>query len=76
MRTWMPVWLFPVGVVGALVLLTLNSPISDLLALLWAFVLILHGAALVLRRSPGGAEHFRDLETDYWRTDGWRAGPR
>ena len=69
MRTWMSVWLFPLVVIGALVLLVLNSPVADLLALLWAFVLVPHIAATIVRRSPGGADRIRDLETNYWRTD-------
>jgi hypothetical protein len=71
MRTRVSLWLFPSGLFGALVLLALNSLVGDVLALVWAFALVPHGAALMVRRSPGGSDHFRDLETNYWRT-----GPR
>ena len=68
MRTWMSVWLFPLWLIGALVLLTLGSPAGGGLALLWAFVLVPHVAATILRRSPDGADQARDRETNYWRT--------
>ena len=68
MRTWLSLGLLPVGLVAALVLLALNSLVGDLLALAWAFVLLPHGARLMIRRSAHGSDLLGDMETNYWRS--------
>ena len=69
MRTWVAMWIFPVGVVGTLALLVQGSWVTQVAALLWALGLVPTVAVKLLRRSPGAAEHFRDFETDYWRSE-------
>ena len=67
MRTWMLPWFFPVGLIGALVLLTRGTFVLDLLAVAWSLVLVPGIAISILRRSPEGPERLQDLETNYWR---------
>ena len=69
MRTWAPYWLTTAGLLGTLVALALNSVLGGLLALLWGSVVVPFAAGAMVRRSPGGPEQFRELETQYWRTE-------
>jgi hypothetical protein len=72
MRTWMAVWLLPVGMLGGVVLISLGGVTGYLLAALWGIVLFPHGAAFIRRHTRGareasGGNGFPDEETDYWR---------
>ncbi|MBV8999934.1 MAG: hypothetical protein JO304_12790 [Solirubrobacterales bacterium] len=62
MKTWMLPWLFPVGLLGAVVLVVVSSPYEALVAVALGAVLV-----PVLWRV-----HFRptgdDDDTSYWRT--------
>jgi len=71
-------WLsiFPVGVIGALLLLSLASVFGDVAAMLWGFVVFPHGAVYVCRhwvpRGPGSEPvSVNDTQTHYWRTSDW-----
>ena len=66
----MPVWLFPLGLLGAVVLLTFATVYGYLLVIVWGLVLFPHGAAYVRRhsRSRDGENPFDDVDTHYWRT--------
>ena len=61
MKTWMLPWLFPVGLLGAVVLVVVTDPYAPLAAVVAGVVLV-----PVLWRV-----HFRpagdDAETNYWR---------
>jgi hypothetical protein len=67
----MPLWLFPLGLVGAVVLSSLASPFY-LLTLVWGFVLLPHAANYIRThpRSGGGddTDGSYGVDTDYWRT--------
>jgi hypothetical protein len=67
MRTWMVPWLVPAGMVGAVVLVALNSLIGGILAVVWGLVVLPAVALAIMRRSPEGLARLRDLETNYWR---------
>ncbi len=72
MRAWMPLWLFPMGLLGTVVLVSLGSPWSYLLALVWGFVLVPHLGKSILERSRRGTadqdrNDFPDVSTHYWR---------
>ena len=67
----MPLWLFPVGVLTAIALISLSNLTGYLLAMVWGWVLFPYGAAYIHShpRAPGGGNHpFRDDDTHYWRT--------
>ena len=74
MRPYIRFWMFPLAVLGGLMLLSLNSLPADVLALVWGFVVVPHGAALLARhlRDPDGSRAPDDAyarDTQYWRTD-------
>jgi hypothetical protein len=69
----MPLWFFPVGLLGTVVLLSLATVASSLLAVVWGFVVFPLGAAYIRHhgRSPGGRSDengLHDVDTRYWRT--------
>jgi hypothetical protein len=79
MLRWMHLWLFAVGVLVALVILSLNSLVSDLAALAWGFVVVPHGALWLLRHrrtAAGTGEEPPELQSAYWRTGNWGSGSR
>jgi hypothetical protein len=65
----MPLWLFPVGLLGGVALISLGSVSGPLLATLWGLVVFPHSVAWFARRSRdrNGDDNLRDEETDYWR---------
>jgi hypothetical protein len=65
----MPLWLFPLGLLGTVALVSLGSVSGYLLTALWGLVLFPHGAAWVGRRlrDPNGDNSFADEDVDYWR---------
>jgi hypothetical protein len=81
MARWIAVWLFPLGLLGAVVLISLSTVFGYALAIVWGFVLFPHGAAYIWRRSAGperggvgnGSD---DVDAQYWRTDYWRTTVR
>jgi hypothetical protein len=79
MLRWMHLWLFAVGILVALVLLSINSLVSDLAAFAWGFVVVPHGAVWLLRRRRIKAGVRKDpseleLQGPYWRTGNWQSG--
>jgi hypothetical protein len=69
----MAVWLFPLGLLGCVVLISFATVVGYLLALAWGFVLFPHGANYILTHSRsrrGGSDRngIREVDTDYWRT--------
>jgi hypothetical protein len=68
----MPLWLFPLGLLVGVALISLGSVVGYLLAMAWAFVLVPHVGNYIRTHSGGRAddpEHaFRDVDTHYWRT--------
>ncbi|MGA9856899.1 MAG: hypothetical protein WBQ18_03500 [Solirubrobacteraceae bacterium] len=69
----MPIWLFPLGLLGGIVLVSIGTPLGILFAMVWGFVVFPHCAAHLLRRwrsAVGGDEqrHLDDIQTHYWRT--------
>jgi hypothetical protein len=65
--------LFPLGLLGCVVLLSLATVSSYLLAMAWGFVLFPHGAGYILnhswRRGDDGDENGSDdVDVHYWRT--------
>jgi hypothetical protein len=67
MRTWMVPWLLPAGMIGAVVLVSLNSLLGGVAALVWGLVVLPAIALKLMRRSPEGLARLRDLEANYWR---------
>jgi hypothetical protein len=73
----MPVWLFALGVLGGLGLVSLSDLPGYLLAIAWGFVVFPYGAACIWRRRPssdGGSRDENDsgdVDTHYWRTNCW-----
>jgi hypothetical protein len=69
MTAWMPLWLFPVGLLGGVALVSLGSIPGYLLAALWGLVVFPHGSAWFARRWRGrnGDDSLCDDDTDYWR---------
>jgi hypothetical protein len=65
----MPLWLFPVGLLGGVALISLGSVSGPLLATLWGLVVFPHATASVARRwrDRNCDDGLRDEETDYWR---------
>jgi hypothetical protein len=65
----MALWLFPVGALGGVVLVSLGSISGYLLAALWGLVVFPHAAAWVARRfrDPDSDDNFSDDDVDYWR---------
>jgi hypothetical protein len=66
MKTWTLPWLFPVGLLVGIVLISLSSPVGYILAGAWAWVVFPH-AASYLRAHSGGSRD-ADEAVDYWRT--------
>ena len=67
MRTWVLPWLLPAGMIGAVAMAALNSPLGDVLALVWGLAVLPAVALTIMRRSPEGLARLRDLEANYWR---------
>jgi hypothetical protein len=66
MRTWVP-WLLPIGMVGAIAMLAaINSPLGDVVAVVWTLG-VLRVAVMIMRSSPEGRARLQELETNYWR---------
>lgn len=63
-------WIFPLGLLGTVVLVSISSVAGGLLALAWGFVLVPHAGKYIHTHSRGhdatGAAN--DIETHYWRT--------
>ena len=62
MKTWMLPWLFPVGLLGAVVLVVVSSPYEALVAVAAGVLLV---PVLWRLRVPASGE---DSDTNYWRT--------
>jgi len=62
MKTWMLPWLFPVGLLGAVVLVVVSSPYEALVAV--ALGVLLVPVLWRVHFRPGGD----DDDTNYWRT--------
>jgi hypothetical protein len=63
-------WIFPLGLLGTVVLVSISPVAGGLLALVWGFVLVPHVAKYIHTHSrahgdTGGAD---DVDTHYWRT--------
>jgi hypothetical protein len=63
-------WIFPLGLLGTVVLVSINPVAGGLLALAWGFVLVPHVGKYIHTHSrgdddTGGAD---DIDTHYWRT--------
>lgn len=76
MRGWALVWLWPLGVLGSVVLVSIFAPFGYLLAIVWGFVLFPYGAYYIWRRSRGpdgrvDENGFDAADTHYWRTTDW-----
>jgi hypothetical protein len=73
----MPIWLFALGVLGGLLLLSLADPLGYGLAIAWGFVVFPQGAAYIWRQRRGLDVGSRDengsgdIDTHYWRTNCW-----
>jgi hypothetical protein len=70
-------WLFPVGVLVALLILSINSFAGDLAALAWGFVVAPHVAVWLVRHRRTAAVTVEDpleLQSAYWRTGNWQSG--
>jgi hypothetical protein len=70
MTAWARFWLFPVGSLGTIALLSLLSTVGAFLALAWGFAVVPLGVAYLHSRSPsdGDDSGLSDVKTDYWRT--------
>lgn len=65
--------MFPLGLLGGVVLVSLADLSGYLLAMVWGFVAFPHGVAYIRRRSrDAGDDGLDDVETHYWRTGGWQ----
>jgi hypothetical protein len=69
----MPLWFFPVGLLGTVVLVSLATVAGVLLAVVWGFVAFPLGTAYIRHhgRSPdgrSGENGLDDVDTRYWRT--------
>jgi hypothetical protein len=70
---WMLPWLFPVGLLGAVVLISLSAVFGYLLAAVWGW-LVFPCVALYIRsrsharRGASNRNPFRDADAHYWRT--------
>lgn len=62
-------WMFPLGLLGTVVLLSISSVAGGLLALAWGFVLVPHAARYIHTHARGHADTdgVDDVETHYWR---------
>ena len=69
MRAWVPLWLFPVGVLGGVALTSLGNVPGYLLAATWGLILFPYAAARVGRRwrDSGEDRAFHDDDISYWR---------
>lgn len=65
-------WMFPVGVLVAVALVSLSNVFAYIGVVVWGWVIFPHGAAYVRSHSltsegaPGSGDP--DLDTHYWRT--------
>ena len=74
MKGLVPIGVFAVGVLGAIVLISLAGIAGGLLAFVWGFVLIPHGGLSLWRRYTGpGGNAAEATDVDYWRTTSWRS---
>ena len=74
MKGLVPIGVFAVGVLGAIVLISLAGIAGGLLAFVWGFVLIPHGALSLWRRhTDAGVNAAEATDVDYWRTTSWRS---
>jgi len=66
-------WLFPVGLLGTVALISLSNVFGYLLAAVWGW-LVFPCVALYIRsrshprRGTSNGNGFRDADADYWRT--------
>lgn len=70
----MPLWLFALGALGGIMLISLSTLTGYLLALVWGFIVFPHGAAYLRRRARGpgdGSDALDGVDTHYWRTTDW-----
>jgi hypothetical protein len=70
-------WVFPVGILVALVLmLALNPLIGVIAAFVWGFAVVPHGAVWLHRRAvPLTDDERAEVETGYWSARGsWQSG--
>ncbi len=66
-------WLFPLGVLGTVVFISLSNVVGYILVMVWGWVLFPYGAAHIRAhvRTPGALNNgsqFSADEIDYWRT--------
>jgi hypothetical protein len=66
--TWMLPLLLPAGLLGAVALLSLSSPVAYLLAGVWGWVVFPYAAAYVHAHSGADRNGNGNGEADYWRT--------
>jgi hypothetical protein len=71
--SWVVPWLFPLGLVGTLTLISISNVFGYALAMVWGLVLFPHGAAYIHShpRAPGArndASLLSEDDMDYWRT--------
>ena len=53
--------MLPAGMIGAVAMAALNSPLGDVLALVWGLAVLPAVALTIMRRSPEGLARLRDL---------------
>jgi hypothetical protein len=63
-------WLLPVGLLGAVVLISVSGVFGFILAGIWGWLAFPYLAMFISARARAGGngDAFRDGETDYWRT--------
>ncbi len=66
-------WLFPIGLLGTVVLLSVSNSFGWVLAMAWGWLVLPYVAANVhsrsrIRRGGGNGNGFEDVDTNYWRT--------
>ena len=66
-------WLLPLGVLGAVALISLSNALGDMLAIVWGCIVFPYGAAHIhsRARTTGTRENGVPLsgdDMDYWRT--------
>jgi hypothetical protein len=57
-------WLFPLGVLAALVLISFSNLVGYVLAMVWGWIVFPHAAAYIRSRARASG----DADADYWRT--------
>jgi hypothetical protein len=73
MRSWILAWLFPVGLLGTVALLSLSNTFGWVLAMAWGLLVLPCIVAYVcshprIHRGGSTASGFADTDTNYWRT--------